>query len=142
MRIQVLSSVLLLTLACARKEAPPAPAPAPAPLTVTSVTLGKALAAGKRVAQPADTFGPRDTIFASVETAGTADKASLRAHWTFHGAKGPVEVHRHALDLVRVTAPAVHEFHLSKPNNWPKGTYQIEVYVDGASAAKRGFTVR
>ncbi len=139
MRIQALPSVLLITLACARKEAPPAPAAA---LTVTSVTLGKALAAGKRVALPTDAFGPRDTIFASVETAGTAEKASLRAHWTFNGARGPVEVHRHVLDLVKVTAPAVHEFHLAKPTDWPKGTYQIEVYVDGASAAKRGFTVQ
>jgi len=53
-----------------------------------------------------------------------------------------VEVHSHALDLVHVPAQAVHEFHLRKSNDWPKGVYQLEVFVNGASGARKGFTVQ
>ncbi|HSF14920.1 MAG TPA: hypothetical protein VLK65_05155 [Vicinamibacteria bacterium] len=35
----------------------------------------------------------------------------------------------------------VTEFHLSKPDGWPTGGYEVEVLLNGASAGTKGFKV-
>ena len=83
--------VLLLTVAaCKKAEPPPTPPPTiaapvttlPAPVAVTSVTLGNAIGADKRVTTSSEVFTPRETIYAVVESSGTGP-ARLRALWTF-----------------------------------------------------------
>src|SRR5262245_13881006 len=79
-------------VACGKKSEPPPPPPTtmpppppttlPAPVSVGSVTLGTAIGADKKVAAASDTFAAKDTIYASVETAGTGH-AKLRALWSF-----------------------------------------------------------
>jgi hypothetical protein len=136
---------MLLTFACGKKESPPpppSPALAPVVFSLKTVTLGKALGADKKIVQAMDTFGVQDTIYASVETEGTADKATVEAKWTFNGAKGPVEINRNAMNLVRLMGPSVNEFHISKMTDWPRGAYQVEIILDGASAMKKDFTVK
>jgi hypothetical protein len=34
------------------------------------------------------------------------------------------------------------EFHISKPDDWPDGQYQAEVFLNGVSVHKTVFTVR
>lgn len=156
MRIKYLLPLLLISVAC--KKEPPAPppppppppvaAPAPAPVpppvvfSVKSVTLGKALGADKKVTEASDAFGVKDAIYASVETVGSADKAKLEAKWTFTGAKGPVSVNESTLDLTGLRGPTVNEFHITKKTSWPKGAYQVEILLNGASAVKKDFTVK
>src|SRR3954452_2473947 len=79
---------------------PPAPAPEvstapqtsvePTPATVgfkvTSIDLGKAVGPDKKITDPATTFGPKDTIFASVASEGTSPSVKLHAKWTFGNA--------------------------------------------------------
>lgn len=144
MRTRLLPPLLLLATACARKEDPPPPPPAPAPavLTVKAVTLGRALAVDNRVVQATDTFGARDTIHASVETEGAADRATLAANWTYHGPKGPVPVFRNTLDLAQVAGPSFHAFHVTRKTDWPKGAYQVEIFLNGAGAMRKDFTVK
>jgi len=156
MRVKYLLPFLLFSFACKKEPPPPpppppppaAPAPAPAPVpppvvfSVKSVTLGKALGADKKVTEAADAFGVKDTIYASVETVGSADKAKLEAKWTFTGTKGPVSVNENALELTGLSGPTVNEFHISKKTPWPKGAYQAEILLDGASAMKKEFTVK
>ena len=150
--IAVVSVVALA--ACGKKEPPappppppapapapmPAPAPAPVGVTVSAVTLGKAVGADKKVTAASEVFAKRDTIYASIDTTG-AGSATLVAKWTFSkdGKTGPV---KEDSATITPTGPATTEFHISKPDGWPLGTYQVEILVNGKSAATKAFKVQ
>ena len=158
MKITSLASALLAAVlgvtvaACGKKETPPpppaaAPAPAPAPkapevvpVSVKSVTLGNALGEGKKVAAALATFAPKDTIYAVVETAGTG-KATLKAVWTFKKGDKTATVSDTTQD-VDATGPANTAFEIKKPDGWPAGDYQVEVFLNGASAGVQKFNVK
>lgn len=151
---KVLLAIPLLALAIGCKKEPPPPPPTPVPVPtavptpapvvfgVRGITLGKSVGADKRIAEATDTFGPKDKIFAVVETDGAAAAAKLEAKWTFAGAKGAVPVHSGSMDLVNLTGPAQHEFHIEKKTAWPKGAYAVEVFLNGASAGKKDFKIQ
>lgn len=137
-----------------KKEAPPpppppvaapapkveAPPPAPVGVSVGAITLGKAIGADKKVTAAADTFAKNDTIYASVETAGSG-KADLKAKWTFHKGDKTADVSE-ASETVNATGPAVTAFNVSKPTGWPPGDYQVEISLNGKSAGVKKFTVK
>jgi hypothetical protein len=133
-------SLTVACLACGKAEAPPPPPPpvtAPpttmaAPVTVTGVVLGKAIGADKRVSEPSDAFGANDTIYASVETAGTGH-GKLRALWTFVKGDKTAKVDETVIEIDAL-APTVNEFHVSKPSGWPKGDYRVEIFLGDATA--------
>lgn len=140
--------LLFLAVACGKKELPPPPPPpaasTPLALSIKAVTLGKALGADQKVVDATDVFGAKDAIYAGVETEGAGDRARLEAKWTFFGAKGPIAVHANAMDLVGLTDPTNHEFHITNKSKsgWPKGAYQVEFFLNGVSATKKSFTVK
>jgi hypothetical protein len=132
-------TALCSTAACKKAEEPVATAaptvgiPTAVPVaavTVTDVSLGKSIGADKKVQTPTDAFAPKDTIFASVSTDGTAPAAVIHAKWTFQDGQTVKDDSR----TVAVTGPAVTEFSIQKPDGWPKGTYKVEVSVDGGAA--------
>ena len=138
----------MTTLACTKKEPPPptpaAAAPAttlPAPVIVSAVALGTAIGSDKRITAAAESFGPKDTIYASVETAGTGH-ARLRARWSFVKGDKTAKVDETTIEFDSA-GPAVNEFHISKPSGWPKGDYRIDVFLGDAEspAATRTFKV-
>lgn len=140
---------LMTTLAC-RKSEPPPPTPAataapattlPAPVSVSAVALGTAIGPDKRVTAATETFSPKDTIYASVETAGTGH-AKLRARWSFVKGDKTAKVDETTIELDSA-GPAVNEFHISKPSGWPKGDYTVEIFLGDAEspAATRTFKV-
>ena len=138
---------IMTTLACSKSEPPPptpAAAPAttlPAPVSVSGIALGTAIGPDKRVTAATEAFGAKDTIYASVETAGTGH-AKLRARWTFVKGDKTAKVDETALEFDSA-GPAVNEFHISKPSGWPKGDYKVEVFLGDAesAAATRTFKV-
>jgi hypothetical protein len=131
-------AALLGAAAACKKSAPPPPAaPAVVPLSVSVVTLGKQVGVDKSVAQPLDTFGPKDTIYASVATVGTAANATLVATWTFQTG----QVIRTDSQAIAPTAPANTEFHVSKPSGWPAGKYTVTISLNGALAGSKDFEV-
>jgi hypothetical protein len=140
---------VMTTLACSKSEPPPptlaaSEAPAttlPAPVSVSAVALGTAIGADKRVTASTETFSPKDTIYASVETAGTGH-ARLRARWSFVKGDKTAKVDETAIDL-DAAGPAVNEFHISKPSGWPKGDYKVEIFLGDAESpvATRTFKV-
>ncbi|MFL6196117.1 MAG: hypothetical protein ACJ75H_18200 [Thermoanaerobaculia bacterium] len=154
-RITILALVACLALTgCKKKEEAPAPAPAPevsvappvvettpaeVPFRVTTVDLGKAVGADKKISEPATTFGPKDTIYASVATEGAAPSAVLKARWTFGDAAQLVKEEE---ITITPTGPANSEFHISKASGWPAGKYKVEILADGASAATKDFEVQ
>ena len=137
-KLTLVALALLLTgeLACKKNEPPPPPPPTAPPTTVapvvgvTGVTLGNAIGADKKVAAPMEAFAAKDTIYASVDTAGTGH-AKLRALWTFVKGDKTAKVNETTLEFDS-SAPAVNEFHVSKPGGWPKGDYKVEIFLGDA----------
>jgi hypothetical protein len=112
---------------------------ASAPVRVADVTLGKGIGADKRVANQTDTFGPRDTIYASVRTTGgTGSSTQLAARWTFQD--GQVVDER--TETISPTGEAYTEFRISKPGGWPAGRYTLRVLLNGSEVQTKEFTVR
>jgi hypothetical protein len=142
---------------CKKKEEPapvsttpppamtPAPAPTPMPATasVTSVDLGNALGADMKVTAPATTFAPKDTIYASIGTSTSDPAASvpgkLGVKWTHVDSNQTVNDETRDLAL---TGMGTTEFHIAKPDGWPKGKYKVEVMLDGAVVQTREFEVK
>lgn len=144
------AACLLVLPACKKTEAPapaatvaptaaPIPTAVPAPaITVTDVSLGKSVGADKKVQTPTDTFAPKDTIFASVSTDGTAPTSTIAVKWTFQDGQTVKEDSK----TITPTGPAATEFSIQKPGGWPKGTYKVEVTVDGKPGPSKSFTVK
>ena len=145
-----IAAALALTLpACGKKDEPPKPKssdssmslPAPvAGVTVTSITLGNGIGPQKQVVAASNTFARNDTIYASVETAGSGS-STLQAKWTYRANGQDVSV-RDDTQTINATGPATSEFHVSKPDGWPTGDYKVEVSSSGNSSATRTFTVK
>lgn len=122
-------------------ESPPptaAPAPAPSPFRVTSVEVGNAVGADKRVTAPAGTLSPTDTIYASVASDGAAPSVTLTARWTYEDG----QVVDETTQTIAPSGPAASEFHISNPEGWPAGRYQVEILADGRSVGTKQFEVR
>ena len=109
-------------------------------VTVGTITLGNAIGTSKKVTQASDSFGKKDTIYASVDTAG-AGTATLKAKWTYRKS-GKEAVVKEDTQTITPTGPASSEFHISKPDGWPAGDYQVEIFVDDKSARSKTFTVK
>lgn len=151
--IAVGAASVVVLVACGKKEPAPAPAPTPAPMpvapapapvpagvTVSSVSLGKAIGADKKVTAASDTFAKGDTIYASVDTTGSGS-ATLAAKWVYTKDGKTVPV-KEDTATISATGPATSEFHISKPDGWPVGTYQVDVTLDGKPAATKSFKVQ
>ena len=143
---------MLVSAACKKAEPPPPPAPTPEPVptaaptavpapavTVTDLSLGKSVGPDKKVQKAADTFSPKDTIFASVSTDGSAASSTIKVKWTY-GAQG--QVVKEDSQTIAPTGPAVTEFSIQKPSGWPKGDYKVEVTVDDKAGPSKTFTVK
>ena len=141
-------TALISVAACKKAEEPVATAAPPtvaiptaapaATVQVTDVSLGKSIGADKKVQTPTDTFAPKDTIFASVSTDGTAPAAVIHAKWTFQDGQTVKDDSR----TVALAGPAVTEFSIQKPDGWPKGNYKVEISVDaGAPVTTKSFRV-
>jgi predicted small lipoprotein YifL len=147
-----LATLALSVAACGKKEpapvtptttAPPAsvPAPMPAPpaaaISVINVTVGNAIGADRRVTASPPTIGRNDTIYASVDTTGSGS-ATLKARWTYQDG----QVINEESQTINPVGPATSEFHISKPDGWPAGEYQVAILVNDAPADTRKFTVQ
>jgi hypothetical protein len=129
----------------ATTEPAPAPTPPPAPVaaaTVTSVDLGSAVGADKKVTTPTATFKPTDTIYASVATATSDPSASvparLGARWTFQDGQ---TVKDDSADAT-LTGTGNTTFSINSPKGFPTGKYKVEITLDGAVVQTRDFEVK
>lgn len=132
------------TVAAPANPTSPATTPAPAgsaqTATVSEVVLGTAATGNERVAEPKTTFARGDrTIIASVVTrADTPTEAEMRARWTFQDGQLVDETsQRLNLDGAGVT-----NFRVNNQEDWPAGTYTVEIALDGNVVQTRRFTVQ
>jgi hypothetical protein len=138
--------------ACGRKEtqsppapppaiqepAPAPPAPMPAPFRVSSVLVGNAIDADKRVVGAAAAFAPMDTVYASVATEGESASVTLKARWTYEDG----QLVNEESQTIAPTGPATSEFHISKPDGLPAGRYRVEIMANDAPAGGAEFSVQ
>jgi hypothetical protein len=133
------ASVLLVACALAACSRSPIPKATEGAINVAGISLGRAIAADKTVADPIDSFRPMDTIYVSVRTeGGAASSARLSARWTFEDG----QLVGDSTQTIAASGPAVTEFHVSKTDGWPAGRYKVEVSLDGAPAGHRDFSVK
>lgn len=143
----LLTAAVPLAAACGADEEPAAELDVPPaaeevatqPLSVSEVDLGKSIDAEMRVSDNDDTddFAPADTIYVSVETTGTATGSTLTARWTYEDG----QVVDESSQTISPTGPAVTEFHISKPDGFPAGAYQVEILLNGTSVETKDFDV-
>lgn len=136
--------------ACNKKVAPPpaetttyakpipAPPSAPAGVQFSELRVGNAVNADKSVTTDLETFAPRDTIYASVVTNGVGAATPIRALWTFQDG----QVVSDDTQTISSTGNDRTEFHISKPDGFPAGSYKVEISIDGRSVMNRNFNVR
>ena len=118
---------------------PPAePAPMPAAVTVSSVTLGTAAGADKKIATPMTTFKPSDKIIVSVATDGTASNAEVAAKLVYQDGQTAGE-QKQMLNTTGMETTNI-EFANAKP--WPAGKYRAEVSLNGSPAQTTEFEVK
>ena len=161
-RIVVLALTCSLALAaCGKKEepapstpsTPPASTPAPTPqaatssppamgttaaVTVVSVDLGNAVDGSQKVETPATQFAPKDTIYASVGTSGSASATTLGARWTYQDGQTVND----SSTSISPTGSAFTAFHISKPDGLPPGHYKVDISLNGSSASSKEFDVK
>ena len=140
---------MLLVAGCGKKDAAvpvdtsaalPAPAPpAPAALHVTDVSTGKGLTADKNLGSSTDTFGVHDTIYVLVKTDGASSASKLDAKWTYNGKQ---TVKESTQNIAPAGGESRNEFHIQKASAWPKGSYKVEVMLNGAPAGSKDFTIK
>lgn len=146
--IAVLAAMAFTLTACGQNDPPPKPKtsdsgftiPPAGGVTLSTVTLGNGIGPEKKVVRASDSFARNDTIYASVDTTG-AGATTLKAKWTYR-ANGQDVLVREDSQAINPTGPATSEFHVSKPDGWPAGNYQVEVTTSGNSTSTRTFTVK
>lgn len=141
-RWTVLLAAGLIMAGCGNRETDTGTTEEPAPtatagVEVIEVALGKAVGADKAITETATTFEPTDTIYVSVRTEGTAPSATLAARWTFEDG----QVVDESSQTIAPTGPEVTEFHVSKPDGWPAGAYEVAISLDGQPIETQSFTV-
>lgn len=113
--------------------------PAPAAVVefdVEDVELGRTLGPDGRVADELDEFAASDTVFAVVQTEG-AGPVTLTARWLFQDGQLVDET----TQSISPTGETFTAFHVSKPDGWPAGEYEVKILVNGREEESESFVV-
>ena len=111
------------------------------PFAVSKVVVGDAVTASHAVAAAKDTIAPdHKAIYASVETHGKTDGATLSARWSYLEGKG--QLVSAISQSIATEGPAVTTFKIQNPNAWPAGKYKVEISLDGKPVSTQSFAVK
>lgn len=105
------------------------------PLRVASIQLGRSLNADNTVGQPANSFGPGDTIYVSILTTGSGS-GTISVRWMYAG-----RVVGEPKKQVSYRDDAATEFQIQSGVGFPPGEYTVEAFLDGQSAGSKTFRV-
>ncbi|MEO8620570.1 MAG: hypothetical protein ABI625_05860 [bacterium] len=107
-------------------------------LSVRDVDLGKHIDSTKKIVDRTDDFAPTDTIYAAVQTTGTATNTPIVGRWTFED--GTVVDER--TDAVSTSGDASTVFFISKPGGFAPGKYTLHVLVNGNEVSSKDAKVK
>jgi hypothetical protein len=104
-------------------------------LRVTGIQLGRSVNTDGTVGNPTTWFGPNDTIYVSVVTAGVGS-GEIGVRWKYRD-----RVLGEPTKPVSYRDDAATEFHLQSPAGFPPGDYSVEAFLNGQSVGSREFKV-
>ena len=107
-------------------------------LTVAGVMIGKRIGENKLITEPTFQFAPKDTVYISISTEGQPESADLTAKWRFQTG----QVVDSSTQSIKPAGPENTEFHVSNPEGWPVGTYNVTIYANGDSVDAKNFAVK
>ena len=107
-------------------------------LSVAGVMIGKRISEEKLITEPTFQFAPADTIYVSVSTEGKPESAELTAKWLFQSGK----LVDSSTQTIQPQGEDNTEFHVSNPEGWPVGTYNVTIYANGDSVDSKNFAVK
>ena len=105
-------------------------------LAVLKIDMGRHAGPDKKIVDETETFSPKDTIYASVSTTGTAREGSVVSKWMLPDGS---EVEQRA-DGASTAGNLL--FFLTKPEGLAKGKYTFRVLVDGREVRSESVTVQ
>jgi hypothetical protein len=104
-------------------------------LRVTNIQLGRSLNADQTVATHTTRFTPNDTIYVSIQVAGTGS-GTLGVRWTYQTLERVV-----GEPTKPVSGAGATEFHLQNAGGFPIGDYKVEAFLDGQPVGERTFQI-
>ena len=151
--ITALGLVTLVSLAgcarsCARGEPTPSPTPsasgAPAAgagdaaraVLINSVVLGHSLSPDGNVGTPGTSFAQGAPLFVSLNVSAISPGTEVKLSW--YGPNGTGEGDD---QLVVPPGATVVNFRAKDTSAWPPGTHRVEIWVGGAKAGEKTFTI-
>ncbi|HEY0875230.1 MAG TPA: hypothetical protein VGD94_17280 [Vicinamibacterales bacterium] len=121
--VATLLATILMSSACASD------------LRVTTIQLGRSINTDNTVANHTTTFGPNDTVYVSVQMAGSGS-GTVGVRWTYMG-----RVVGEPRKQVSFRGGGATEFHLQNAGGFPPGEYTVEVLMNDQPAGTRNFRV-
>jgi hypothetical protein len=104
-------------------------------LQVSAIQLGRSLNQDGSIAHATSVFKPTDTIYVSIRTTDLGS-GTLTVRWSFAG-----HLLNESSKPVSYTIAADTEFHMQHPQEFPQGSYSVDVLLDGKPVGSRTFTV-
>lgn len=107
-------------------------------LSVIDIDMGRHADSAAKITDKTDNFTPKDTIYASVHTSGTATNGAVVGRWTFQdGSVIDEQTHN-----VTTNGDAYTAFHIAKPGGFAKGKYTIHILIDGNEVRTKDVEVK
>jgi hypothetical protein len=107
-------------------------------LSVIDIDMGRHVDAEKKISDKTDEFAPKDTIYASIHTSGTATNGAVVGRWTFQD--GTVVDEK--TETVTTNGDARTAFFITKSGGFKPGKYTLHVLIDGKEARTKDVTVK
>lgn len=108
---------------------------------VSKVIVGDSVNAAHKVSAAKDSIPASEkAIYASVETRGHTDGATLSARWSYLEGKGQLVTA--ISQSIATKGPAVTTFKIQNPHNWPAGKYKVDISLDGKPVSSQSFEVK
>ena len=139
-----LLAALVLGMGCGGSQtggsqsASTSPPPEQPGVQVSAIEIGHGADADRHVVHATAGFAPKDTIYASVLTTGIGSDVELKARWTYQDG----QLVNESSQMISPTGSSATEFHISNPEGWPKGSYKLEIHMNGNLAGTKSFTVQ
>jgi hypothetical protein len=108
-----------------------------APFVINQLTVGASANEWNEIDEPRNIFLPEETIHASVLSDGD-DAGIITARWTYGRDKEVVDIQTKNVPI----GPQRSEFSIFKPDGWPIGTYELNIFVNGESVKSASFCVQ
>ncbi|SFK72185.1 hypothetical protein [Lysobacter sp. cf310] len=142
----LLLAAILVSGQAQHRVVEPAPRSEAAASTVSVVgaSLGSHVDHQLRTPVPKTLFKPTDSIHLSIATRVSGPDpvvGTLGVLWTYGEGEDRQAVNDDSREIL-FEGQGYTVFEISKPNDWPEGRYQVEVFLNGVSVHRAAFKVR